>query len=216
MLKKLCTLKPRCTRDIYITTTKVDLCHTILPTNTNPHSFTYSWRIVQQNNSIPHQTLACLPPIPQTKNKRPTSLLHICTSTLWEINIIYADIILEIEKNIQVWSKNNHFSMACLSWSFVVQAVYIRVKRIYFQVVIWSRKGNDPELNPCFTWNPSDWYSFFLNLVCVPRWHRTGESWNCEPCQKMINIAFQFDKTDVPMEKNVACSSQNHLDTLVR
>ena len=144
VLKKLCTLKPRCTRDIYITTTKVDLCHTILPTNTNPHSFTYSWRIVQQNNSIPHQTLACLLFLkPRTKDQQ---TFYTCTSTLWEINIIYADIILEIQKNIQVFSKNNHFLMACLSWSFVVQAAYIRVKPPYFQVAIWPRKGYNPEL----------------------------------------------------------------------
>ena len=112
-VEELCILKPRYTRDIYITTTKVDLCHSILPNNTNPHSFTYSWRIVQQNNSIPHQTLACLLFLkPRTKDQQ---TFYTCTSTLWEINIIYADIILEIEKNIQVLSKNNHFSMACLS-----------------------------------------------------------------------------------------------------
>ena len=102
VLKKLCTLKPRCTKDIHITTTKVDPCHTILPNNTNPHSFTYSWRIVQQNNSVPHQTPASLLFLkPRTKDQQ---TFYTCTSTLWEINIIYADIILEIEKN-KYWAK---------------------------------------------------------------------------------------------------------------
>ena len=134
MLKKLCTLKPRCTRDIYITTTKVDLCHTILPTNTNPHSFTYSWRIVQQNNSVPHQTPASLLFLkPRTKDQQ---TFYACTSILWEINIIYADIILEIEKN-KYWAKKIIFR-----WLVYHEVL---LSKLCIFLLNHQKKGNNPE-----------------------------------------------------------------------